>query len=111
MSAPSIAKTIHKASDFMIEALEDGGGFAALCFGRKPPLQTHNAREFIPFVAGDITPEHLLQMALSLLFEANARLHFLGRDRLLDENEQRAAQEIRALVGSLEFCLGAEVAE
>lgn len=105
MSAPSIAKTVHKASDFMIEALEEGGGFALLCFGKEFCLGTKNEREFFPFISGEITPKDMLKFAISMLGQAQSRLYFLGRDRLLNEDEQRLAKDVRMLLCDLEYFL------
>lgn len=98
-----IAKTTCRAGNLMIEALEEGGGFALLCFGVKlqPPMQ---GRAFSQLMAGELTPEDLLRMALSLVSEANWRLHF-PKDRVLPENEQRLQKQIRSLMGSLDSLL------
>jgi hypothetical protein len=105
MTEVSIAKTVHMATNSMIEALECGGGFAVLCFGEKLRLGKPGQRAFWPLIGGNITPENMVEMAESLVFEANARLHFLKRDRPLDEKEQRLAKEIHELTLSLRFFL------
>jgi len=110
MTEVSIAKTVHRATNSMIEALEGGGGFAVLCFGEKLRLGKPGERAFWPFIAGDITPENMAEMATSLVFEASARLHFLKRDRPLNEKEQRLAKEIHELTLSLRFFLEGEPA-
>jgi hypothetical protein len=104
----SIARTVHRASNSMIEALEGGGGFAVLCFGEKLRLGKPGQRAFWPFIGGDITPENMVEMAESLVFEASARLHFLKRERPLNEKEQRLAKEIHELILSLRLFLDQE---
>jgi hypothetical protein len=103
MNPESIARTAHRASGFIIEVLEENGGFILQAFGK-------NSEPFLwPFCAGDAPPHTMLRMALNLLFEANAKLHRQGLGAPLAETDQKLLTDLRLLIGSFELFLAKEI--